>query len=162
MMYLPAEVRHCQAKAGNVVELGCRFQTAIADTGIAPTPDTEKAIGAVLEQLANQMLPPDERRAHPRALYTARIRVQTGSDAEPIVGFGRDLSRGGISLLTTTPLLLDDVLLSLPQKEQPPLRLRGRVVRCNQLMEGVYDVAVCFLDVVDRPAAHGVSRSRPS
>jgi anti-sigma regulatory factor (Ser/Thr protein kinase) len=160
MMYLPAEVRHCQAKDGNLFELGCRFQSANAGAGMAPTPDTEKAIGALLEELNNQMLPPDERRAHPRAVYTDRIRVQTGPDAEPIVGYGRNLSRGGISFLTTTPLLLNDVLLSLPQKKQPHLRLHGRVVRCNQLMEGVYDVGVCFLDVADRPAANGVCRSR--
>lgn len=162
MKYLPAEVRHCQAKGGNVVELGCRFQTTDAEGGVTPTPGTERAIGALLEQLTSQMLPPDERRAHPRALYTARIRVQTGLDTEPIVGFGRNLSRGGISFLTTTPLLLEDVLLALPQKEQPPLRLRGRVVRCNQLMEGVYDVGVCFLDLADRSAANGASGSRPS
>ena len=158
--YLPAEVRHCQTKDGNIVELGCRFQAADSSASTAPTPDTEKAIGTLLEQLTNQMLPPDERRAHPRALYTARIRVQTGPDAEPIVGFGRNLSRGGISFLSTTPLPLADVVLSLPQKEQLPLRLRGRVVRCNQLMEGIYDVGVCFLDVADRPAVNGVCHSQ--
>jgi hypothetical protein len=159
MMYLPAEVRHCQAKDGDVVDLGCRFQTASGGAGIAPAPSTEKAIGALLEQLTSETLRPDERRAHPRALYTARIRVQTRPDAEPILGFGRDLSRGGISFLTTTTLPLDDVILSLPQKEQTPLRLRGRVVRCHQLMEGIYDVGVCFLDVEDDPAANGVSPS---
>jgi anti-sigma regulatory factor (Ser/Thr protein kinase) len=157
MMYVPAQVRHCQAKDGEVVELGCRFQIASARAGAAGslTPVAEQAIAALLEQLNGQSVRPDERRAHPRALYTARIRVFVGPDREPVVGFGRDLSRGGISFLTSTAVPLEDVVLSLPQKDAPPLLIHAQVVRCNQLMAGIFDVGARFLDVAEQPALNG-------
>ncbi len=150
MLYVPAEVRHCQSRGGDVVELGCHFQVPpLAAKNGASSADVENAIDTLLNQLNAPAVRPDERRIHPRAAYTARITIETGPDRPPVVGFGRDLSRGGISLLTSTPLPLDNVTLSLPQPEQQPLRVRARVVRCNQLMSSVYDVGARFLDVAD-------------
>jgi anti-sigma regulatory factor (Ser/Thr protein kinase) len=149
MLYLPAEVRHCLARGGDVVELGCRFQvsSAVENNG-AKSDSVERAIGAMLEQLKGPEIRHDERRAHPRAAYTARILIELGSDQSPVIGFGRDLSRGGICFLTSTPLHLENVALILPQHDRKPLRVEARVVRCHQLLSGIYDVGARFLDIV--------------
>src|SRR6185437_8117660 len=148
MLYVPAEVRHCQTRGGEVVELGCRFQVASAASHPSATTSAngDHAIDTLLEQLHGQTARPDERRVHPRAVFTARIRIQTTSNSEPIIGFGRDLSKGGISFLTSTPLPREDVMVSLPQQDQTTLRMTARIVRCNQLMAGIYDVGAQFVD----------------
>jgi anti-sigma regulatory factor (Ser/Thr protein kinase) len=149
MLYVPAEVRHCQARGGDAVELGCRFQVAPAAENSGATSDcVERSISAILEQLNGPVVRPDERRAHPRAAYTAHITIETGPDQPPVIGFGRDLSRGGISFLTSTSLPLENVTLILPHPDRKPLRVRARVVRCHQLLAGIYDVGARFLDVV--------------
>jgi anti-sigma regulatory factor (Ser/Thr protein kinase) len=151
MLYVPAEVRHCETRGNDMVELGCRFQVspAVSDRGAPMPANREQAIDTLLEQLNSQTMPADERRIHPRAAFTARIHVQTTSDSEPVVGFGRDLSKGGISFLTSTPLPRESVILSLPQPDQLMLRMGARIVRCNQLMAGIYDVGARFVDVVE-------------
>jgi anti-sigma regulatory factor (Ser/Thr protein kinase) len=148
MLYVPAEVRHCQAHDGDVVELGCRFQVSPAAGSGAGSDNVERAIGAMLEQLNGPAVRPDERRLHPRAAYTARITIETGPDQPPVIGFGRDLSRGGISFLTSTPLPLENVTLTLPQLDRTALRVLARIVRCHQLLSGIYDVGARFVDVV--------------
>ena len=145
MLYVPAEVRHCQSHGG-VVELGCRFQVSPATNNGAST-NVENAIGPLLEQLTGLPVPSDERRIHPRAAYTARITVETGPSQPSVIGFGRDLSRGGIAFLTSTPLPLGKVTLTLPQPNQKALRLLARIVRCHQLVTGIYDVGAQFLDI---------------
>jgi anti-sigma regulatory factor (Ser/Thr protein kinase) len=151
MLYVPAEVRHCETRGGDMVELGCRFQVspAVSDRAVPMSANREQAIDTLLEQLNSQTMPADERRIHPRAAFTARIHVQTTSDSEPVVGFGRDLSKGGISFLTSTPLPRESVIVSLPQPDQLMLRMGARIVRCNQLMAGIYDVGARFVDVVE-------------
>lgn len=145
MLYVPAEVRHCQASDG-VVELGCCFQVSpTANNGSSD--GVERVIGKLLEQLNGPAGRSDERRLHPRAAYTARITVEIGPDRPPVVGFGRDLSHGGISFLTNSPLPKDNVTLSLPQPDQQVLRLLARIVRCHPLVTGIYDVGARFIDV---------------
>jgi anti-sigma regulatory factor (Ser/Thr protein kinase) len=149
ILYVPAEVRHCQSRGGDVVELGCRFQVAPAAQKNGDTSaDVEQAIDTLLTQLNAPGVHPDERRIHPRAAYTSRITIETEAGQPAVLGFGRDLSRGGISFLTSTPLPLDKVTLTLPQQpEQKPLRVVARIVRCNQLMSGVFDVGARFLSM---------------
>lgn len=149
MLYVPAEVRHCQARGGGVVELGCCFQVSpAAESNGSNTDGVDHAIGELLEQLDGPPVRPDERRIHPRAAYTARVTIETGPGQPSVLGFGRDLSRGGIAFLTTTPLPLEKVMLILPQPNRKPLRLLARIVRCHQLLSGIYDVGARFLDVV--------------
>lgn len=161
MLYVPAEVRHCQAHGGNVVELGCRFQVpSAAERNGDGDAGMESAIDGLLEQLNTNGVRPDERRVHPRAAYTARIAVEIGPDQPPVVGFGRDLSRGGISFLSSTPLPLERVTLTLPQQDRPALRLRAHIVRCHQLLSGVFDVGANFLAIApirDLPELEAVS-----
>ncbi len=151
MLYVPAEVRHCQSGNGEVVELGCRFQVSsvAAARSATTTGHVDRAISAMMEQLNCPSVPHDERRAHPRAAYTARILIRTRADSEPVVGFGRDLSKGGIAFLTSTPLPRENVMVSLPQRDRTALCMVARIIRCNQLLAGIYDVAARFLDVAD-------------
>jgi hypothetical protein len=146
-----------------VVELGCRFQVPSAtERNGASNAGMESAIEGLLEQLNTNGVDADERRVHPRAAYTARIVVEIGPDQPPVIGFGRDLSHGGISFLTSTPLPLERVTLTLPQQDRPTLRLRAHIVRCHQLRSGVYDVGANFLAIApsrDRPEAETVAVS---
>ncbi|HTU22265.1 MAG TPA: PilZ domain-containing protein [Gemmataceae bacterium] len=152
MLYVPAEVRHCQARGGDMVELGCRFQVppAALKNGTSRA-GMERDLDALLQQLSTGSVQPDERRAHPRVAYTVRITITIGRGHPPVIGFGRDLSRGGISFLTCTPLPLEDVILALPQHDREALRIRARIVRSHQLMSSIYDVGARFLDNADNP-----------
>lgn len=153
LAYIPAEVRHCRSQAGGAtVELGCRFQPArAAGTSAAESEQiarVQAAIQALLEK-HRAAVPKDDRRAHPRVIYTERIEVEIG-EGERLVGFARDLSKGGIAFITTAPLPLQVSLVFLPQDRGPALRLRSQVVRCVKVHEGFYDVGARFLDV-DKP-----------
>jgi anti-sigma regulatory factor (Ser/Thr protein kinase) len=153
LVYLPAEVRHCQALAGNAVEIGCRFT---ADPG-TPSDDSGAALAAVhsavadlLERLRLPAAVADERRGHTRLPFHQRIEVRAEGQP-PQAGFARDLSRGGIAFLTTAPLPCEERLILLPQPAGPPLGLRARVVRCFRVQDGLYDVGAEFLSLQDRP-----------
>lgn len=149
MLYVPAEIRHCEARGGNVVELGCRFEVpADLETTRADSDVMDSAIDGLLEQLNTGIVPPDERRVHPRAAFTSRITIEIRPDQETVLGFGRDLSRGGVSFVTSSPLPLERVTLVLPQQNRKPLRVRALIVRCHQLLSGVFDVGARFLSIV--------------
>jgi anti-sigma regulatory factor (Ser/Thr protein kinase) len=152
-LYVPAEVRHCQPRGGGVVELGCRFLVSPSSAAkeTAADADLERAIGGLLDEVKAESVPPDDRRVHPRVAYTARVLVESRLEGECLVGFGRDLSRSGISFLTSAPLTPGNVVLTLPHRTQKPLRVLARIIRCHQLVAGVFDVGACFLDVADRP-----------
>jgi len=49
-------------------------------------------------------------------------------------------------------LPLDKVTLTLPQPHRKELRLLARIVRCHQLLSGIYDVGARFLDIADNGA----------
>src|SRR5262249_21696806 len=106
VLYVPAEVRHFRTLAGNVVELGCRFQAAASAPEKADEPAKEamhQAVGALLEQLRGPAAVPDERRAHPRVPFHGRLEVRQPG-RPPAIGFARDLSKGGVSFLATVAL----------------------------------------------------------
>jgi anti-sigma regulatory factor (Ser/Thr protein kinase) len=150
VLNLPAEVRHCQAVGKEAVEIGCCFRVAPGaktDAGIPSEAEVRDAVGAVIETLPGRKLACDERRAHQRATYTARIGISGGPASEPAVGFGSDLSRGGVAFLTRAPLALEPRVLSLPQGDGPPLRLRAQVLRCDPVLQGVFAVAARFLSL---------------
>lgn len=153
VIYVPAEVRHCRSVASGIVELGCRFQSEPA-AQVATTPSTGKsltrmheAITALLEQHAAPRVPGDERRRHPRAVYTERVDITITAGAEPMPGYARDLSKGGVSFIIHTPLHEEITVALLPRDGSRPLHLRARVVRCNRLIEGFYDVGARFLEL---------------
>ena len=157
-IYVPAEVRHCRSLGGDIMELGCRFQTrrevppATAQT-LPAHADADQAVqdavALVMEQ--HQGPPPgvNERRLHPRAAYNARLEIYQANSPEAQVAFARDLSRGGISFIATALLSGEVVLVMNPQAQGPPLKIRAQVVRCTRVQEGFYDVGARFLKLVD-------------
>jgi hypothetical protein len=145
LFQIPAEVRHCRTLDGDVVEIGCRFQPA---PRAAPAPEegeVQQAVGAILAGLEVQQEPSSERRAHPRAAYTARVGIEGGPQPEPAFGFARNLSCSGIALLTPAPVALAPRTLSLPQAGGAPLRVVAEVLRCVPIMNGVFDVGARFV-----------------
>lgn len=149
-LYLPAEIRHWRVVGENVIEVGCRFQTRPgAPNPSLDGPNEQKAfalIDALIKRFGDQPVPHDERRNDPRVIYTERIGIRGPSGTEPEFGFARDLSKGGIAFITTAPLPLGMLDLSLPQGTgKSPLPVRAQVVRCVKIMEGFHDVGARFV-----------------
>jgi hypothetical protein len=159
-IYVPAEVRHVRTLGSDVVELGCRFETRAATTNptppqrIPPPSVQEKAVhDAIAALIERRKAPPllgDERRTHPRVVYTDRIEIHTAGFTAPLIGFARDLSKGGVSFITTMPLAQQVLLVFAPNDNDPPLRVQGQIVRCTRVKDGFYDVGVRFLNLQDR------------
>lgn len=150
LLYIPAEVRHCRTLSGNLVELGCHFQVpaeaAAALPGPQPREGVREAIAELIERRAPASLPHDERRTHQRVVFNERIEVQVVSSGQSLVGYSRDLSKGGIAFIATTALAREAVVIVLPRLEGP-LGLRGQIVRCNKIQEGLYDIGARFLEL---------------
>ena len=136
-----------------MVELGCRFLPSTneeeATQNIADVASVQDAIGALLVQHNSEQLTQEERRTHQRAAYTARIELSGQAATGPTFAFGRDLSRGGIAFITTAPVALAPLTLTLPVKNGEPLRVRARVVRCAAVAAGFYDVGACFTGLAE-------------
>jgi anti-sigma regulatory factor (Ser/Thr protein kinase) len=150
-LYLPAEVRHWRALDGDVVELGCRFPGKTADVKAAVADPmgrpVEEAIGTLIEQFQGEQVAQTNRRQHPRVVYTERIEIRDDYGKQTLVGFARDLSRGGLAFITTNTLPLGPAHLTLPQgQNKPPLKVRVQIVRCVSIMEGFFDVGAKFLE----------------
>jgi hypothetical protein len=157
-VYIPAEIRHCRSLAGNLIELGCRFQNSQSSpcSAEAATPDAQscaeplervhQAVADLLEEYQTPQLNLD-RRAHPRIVFTDRIEVLLSSAAEPIIGYARDLSKGGIAFITTAPVALEAATVFLPRRGGPRLGVRAQVLRCNKIKDGLYDIGARFLEL---------------
>lgn len=148
-VYIPAQVRHCRPLEG-MVELGCRFLPEKEPLPSPPSAELRTVEESVEALLSRPRRPPrtiEEGRSAPREPYTERIELLGAAGKPGQVGFARDLSRSGISFITTAPVALEDRLLSLPRPEGPPLRLRARVVRCTPISSGFYDVGARFLGI---------------
>jgi anti-sigma regulatory factor (Ser/Thr protein kinase) len=151
-VYIPAEIRHCRSLAGNLIELGCRFQgsvdaaTPAASAGPEPLQRVHQAIADLLEEYQAPQLNAD-RRAHLRAVFNDRIEVRLASAAEPIIGYARDLSKGGIAFITTAPVALEAASVFLPRRGGAPLGVRAQVLRCNKIKDGLYDIGARFLEL---------------
>lgn len=154
-IYLPAEVRHCQALGDNVVELGCRFQakTEVApatEACLPPQSDRENAVQHAVDSLLKQrgeLARTEERRLHPRLAFNERIEILRPGEKKSIVAYARDLSKGGIAFVTTAALRTQVIVVSVPRPPATPLRLRARVVRCRKVQDGFYEVGAMFLNV---------------
>lgn len=153
-LYVPAFVRHCRQMAGDFVELGCQFQPP-SETGSQAQADAAnvvREIGEIVERLQDETYPHDERRSHPRVGYTCPIQITGGDDREPLIGFGRDLSKGGVAFVTTAALPLETRTLTLPAPNglpaRVPIRVNARIVRCDRIMSGFFDVGARFEAVI--------------
>lgn len=150
LIYIPAEVRHCRSLGSDMVELGCRFQakSEAAEPATAAPADLARVQQAIAELLQRQSiapLPADERRAYQRAVYNERIEVVPAGQSVPLVGYARDLSKGGVAFISATRIATDSISIVLPQAATESMRIRARVVRCVRIQEGFFDVAAQFL-----------------
>jgi anti-sigma regulatory factor (Ser/Thr protein kinase) len=146
-VHVPAEVRRCEVQGERLVELGCRFHFAPGSPAQEPLPVPGQAAGLQVAQPGTDGEGHDERRVHPRAPYAARIHIQPAAGGTPLMGFARNLSRDGIAFLATQALPLGEVTLFLARAGETDLEVVARVVRCNLLTAGIYDVGARFLDV---------------
>jgi anti-sigma regulatory factor (Ser/Thr protein kinase) len=144
-VYVRAAVRHCRTLAEGCVQLGCEFEVAPGEPESAQ--ESGELHGAVLALLARHeapAAPSDERRAHPRVTFNQLVAMES-EGREPVTGYARDLSRGGMAIITRVPVALGAVVVRLPRDKEPPLGIRSRVVRCNRIAEGYHDVGLQFL-----------------
>jgi anti-sigma regulatory factor (Ser/Thr protein kinase) len=146
--YVAAEVRHVRPVGDGSIELGCRF---LPGSGAAEAPqaspvhlqEVHEAVAVLLEQ-PRVPLPSDERRTHGRLAFTERIGILFAGQFEPIVAFSRDLSKGGIAFITRMRLPAEITIILSPAGHRPPLRIQARVLRCDRVAEGFYDVGAQF------------------
>src|SRR5205823_3411315 len=109
-VYVPAAVRHCRTIADGAVQLGCEFE--LAPPVHAPADAAEQLAqvhGAILDVLAQYQAPPlpaDERRAHPRIPFTGDVTVTLDTPPGTINGYARDLSKGGMAIISRVALPL--------------------------------------------------------
>jgi len=109
-----------------------------------PAGTVERAVGELIEEQRLQAGPEDNRRTYQRVAYHERIEIATGPAEAPLVGFARDLSRGGIAFLSIRPVPANiTVVLPAPT----PVRIRARTTRCNMVMDGLFDVGARFLEL---------------
>jgi anti-sigma regulatory factor (Ser/Thr protein kinase) len=148
-VYVPAEVRHVRTAAGGAVQLGCEFDFA-PSSGASPPAAAEQlahlhyAVDQMLAQYHTPALPGAERRSHPRVNFSKVVAIEHGQPPRTLIAYARDLSKGGMALISRVVLPLQSVMVSLPRDNARPLRLRARVVRCNKIEEGFHDVGLQF------------------
>jgi anti-sigma regulatory factor (Ser/Thr protein kinase) len=144
---LRAEVRHVE-QVGGMLEVGCRFETpvpVIAGGSAWPADPTSDALGRLVDRLARELKPLEERRVAPRLPYTEVVTIQQPGKP-PVRGFSRDLSRSGIAFFTSVSVPLEEVRLNLSETaEAPAISTRAQIVRCARLSDDFYDVAARFL-----------------
>ncbi len=79
----------------------------------------------------------DERRSHGRLVHQADLGVQ-----DMVI---RDISRGGAGLLVRQPVVVGTWMDLLLEDDGGPLQLRGRVLRCQEIVRGsVHHLGLAF------------------
>jgi anti-sigma regulatory factor (Ser/Thr protein kinase) len=136
-----AEVRRWQSLGGNVVEVGCRFETP--EPPAPPEPQSAR-LEELMQRLTGKQTPQSERRSMPRVPYTETIEVEL-PDGQIRRGYGRDISHGGIAFVCAGVVPLDVVQIRLWVGESEPIVVRARVVRATKLIEGFHDIGAQFL-----------------
>lgn len=87
----------------------------------------------------------DERRSHGRLVHQADLGGQ-----DMVI---RDISRGGAGLLVRQPVVVGTWMDLLLAENGTPLQLRGRVLRCQEIVRGsVYHLGLAF-GAMDGPTA---------
>jgi anti-sigma regulatory factor (Ser/Thr protein kinase) len=143
-IYIPAEVCRITPLEGGLMQIGARVMSPPPRTRAGdPIPATPPAIAALLVQIG-QSPTYDERRAHARLSYTAKVEI-TPEDGVPVVGYSRDLSRGGMAMVTPAELPRRPIRVRLPGPGGETLDVAAEVVRCQKITNGVYDIGCRFL-----------------
>jgi anti-sigma regulatory factor (Ser/Thr protein kinase) len=156
----PAEIKHTRMFGEAGVELGCQFVHAETKPGAeaAAQPqlaEVEQAITQFLESHGARQTPPHERRVHPRVVFNQRISIQVANRPAPIVGYARDLSKGGIAFIALETLPPDITITFSLGLNHEPLKVRCRVKRCQCIQEGFYDVGAAFVGLASTTESLG-------
>lgn len=147
---MPAEIRHCRSLTGDILEIGCRFQAG--DTTPAPeraggaTAAVHDAVQALLDKIQQPPKDDSEKRTYSRLQYHGKVEVRRSGEP-PVLGFARDLSKGGVGFLTTVAVPCAECVIFLAQGGGPALGIRAHVQRCAKIKEGLYDVGAHFLEL---------------
>ncbi len=153
MIYLPALLRHFRCLETGGLEIGCEFQIPEQHSPMAPPTqrqqkDLQTAIETVLKDyLDSTPEKQDERRANPRVPYNERVELIPLSPpgAVAIVGYARDLSKGGMALISKIAVPRNVILVFPSMGDRSRLRVRCEAVRCQKFSDGYFDVGVRFL-----------------
>lgn len=150
-LFLPAKIKGRKQVQDELHEVTCQFETPL-DPDLKPQvsklglpADLTKARKPGHGSSAS-LSPVSDRRRYTRVIYTERVGIQVDGSAEPVQAYARDLSKGGIALITVFPLAVDEnrvVTLPLPQGSK--LRMQTRIVRCTEIAKGFYDIAGQFV-----------------
>src|SRR5690606_32578329 len=155
-VYIPAEICRATTMDGGLLNIGCRFTGEPLQEGPAPAQPTRPVVTpqAVRDLIESLQATPTvhERRAHARVPYSARIEVRL-PDGTRRTAFSRDLSFGGMAMVTSFQIPLVEVEIVLPSDTRPDGRtedrpsqlIRARVVRCQRVTAGVFDIGLQFV-----------------
>jgi len=98
----------------------------------------------------------NQRRAHPRVGIRCRISiipVDGGVVGQPIDVWTRDISRGGIGVLSSQPMKVGGrFVVRFPRPGDKPFALVCTVKCCSQISQGVYAIGAIF-EGLDKTAA---------
>jgi hypothetical protein len=92
------------------------------------------------------------RRARPRVGLRCSLMIipySNGACRRPLKAWTRDISLGGMGILTSLSMKSgDQFIVQLPKADSKPLILLCTVKNCVQLADGLYGVGVSFAEVV--------------
>ncbi len=112
----------------------------------SPSDQCEAPTGAAAVMLMEQLRQSadDPRRQTPRVAFTTSVEIRTPG-GEFRTAFSRDLSRGGIALVAPFELDPGEVEMVVPVPGRDREVLAARVVRCQRVTAGVYDIGCQFI-----------------
>lgn len=105
------------------------------------------SLKTIVDDVAANPASAKHRRAHERVVFSDRkVRLLDAPDGRPV--FARDFSIGGLALISTFPLQINEVrLIELGSADgAAPTQLRLRIVRCMPLIDEFYDVGGEFVE----------------
>jgi hypothetical protein len=117
---------------------------------------SQQKIADMVEILADTSFRGVEHRRDPRYVLAKPVLVQPADgdlrpcgEARYVVA--RDISRGGMAILSTQAIEADYLIvrLTMPRGESRELEVALRVIRCERIPGGMYDIGGQFTAVVD-------------
>lgn len=144
----PAEVRHSRDIGNSMFELGCEFRADAKIEKTRKTPnDLEDAIVKFLENHAKSHAVTEEKRSNIRVPFHDLITIIADDYSQALVAYPRNLSKSGISFLTSVPLS-GIVTIQFPSGGKvSPLEIQTEITRCSKIQAQFYDVAGRFLAI---------------
>lgn len=143
---IPADVRHMTTVDGQMMQIGCAFHDAQTQPQeLHENAEQRAAIDRLMAANTQMVATHNERRKHPRTVYTKTISL-TLPDGSTRSAVARDLSRTGIAFIGELPLEKGATLqLTLEAESQNPITLPIRIVRSQRMAGRFYDYGAQFV-----------------